>query len=269
MARRKKSTRKQGHSTRKSATDVGKRVLNLLPDPPDPRDYSARSFGLFGAPSLPNAVDYSAQTLAVGNQGTTGSCVGWATSYLRAWLQRESTGSNTRYSARFIWFAAREIDPWPLNIMFENAGTKIRDAFKVMKTHGAAPNRLWPFARQLPDPLREDLIRREALRNRIGAYYPLHSNADRRHNLARVGPFVIGVPVFSNWSTIGSDGVIPNPGGRQVGGHALLVVGYDDSRQLFKVQNSWSPSWGQRGYGYVSYQWMEDHSWVSWAADRL
>lgn len=269
MTARKKRTRKKSTATRKTSADFGRRVFNVVPDPLDPRDYSARSFGLFGSPTLPNRVDHSSKTPTVGDQAQTGSCVGWATSYLRAWLQRESTGRSTRYSARFIWIAAKEIDPWPLNVMFDGAGTKIRDAFKIMKTHGAAPDRLWPFASQLPDPRREAVIKREALRHRIGAYYPLENNNERRQNLAEVGPFVVGVPVFQNWSRIGSDGVIPNPGGRQRGGHAILVVGYDDTRERFKIQNSWTTSWGNRGYGYIPYQWMADYSWTSWAADRL
>ena len=231
---------------------IGRRVYNVMPDPIDPRDFTARSFGLFGAPRLPNRVDYSRETLPVGDQKTTGSCVGWATSYPRAWLQRKDTGSSVRYSVRFIWIAAKEIDPWPLNIMFDGAGTKIRDAFKVMKTHGATPDRLWPFARQLPHPSNETRIKRDALRNRIGEYYALTNNDERRQNLAKVGPFVVGVPVFSNWSRIGSDGVVPPPGGTQRGGHALLVVGYDDTRRRYKVQNSWAPRWGERGYGYIS-----------------
>lgn len=247
------------------------RVYNIVPDPIDPRDYSARSFGIFGRPTLPKRVDYSRQTLPVGDQGRTGSCVGWATSYLRAWLQRQSTGKSVRYSARFIWIAAKEIDPWPLNVMFDGAGTKIRDAFKIMKTHGAARDRLWPFSRTLPDSRNEQSIRQDALRHRIGSYYSLdNKNTDElRQTLAKVGPFVVGVPVFSNWNRIGSDGVIPDPRGAQVGGHAILVVGYDDAKKRFKIQNSWRRSWGDRGYGYISYSWMENFAWSSWAAARL
>lgn len=245
------------------------RVFNVVPDPIDPRDYSARSFGIFGQPALASRVDYSRETLSVGDQARTGSCVGWATSYLRAWLQRQSTGTSVRYSARFVWIAAKEIDPWPLNVMFDGAGTKIRDAFKIMKTHGLARDRLWPFSRSLPDPRNEQLIKQDALRHRIGSFYALNNNDDRRQTLAKVGPFVIGVPVFANWSTIGSDGVVPDPRGAQRGGHAILVVGYDDVRKRFKIQNSWTTSWGDRGYGYISYSWMENYTWSSWAAARL
>jgi C1A family cysteine protease len=66
------------------------------------------------------------------------------------------------------------------------------------------------------------------MKNRIGIYYSLQTNAERRIHLAKEGPFVAGVPVYSNWSTIDASGVVPNPGGVFRGGHALLVVGYDD-----------------------------------------
>lgn len=37
------------------------------------------------------------------------------------------------------------------------------------------------------------------------------------------------------------------------GGHAVLGVGYDDGKQLLKFRNSWGPSWGEQGYGYLPY----------------
>lgn len=37
------------------------------------------------------------------------------------------------------------------------------------------------------------------------------------------------------------------------GKHAMVIVGYDDARQAFLVQNSWGTDWGQRGYCWVAY----------------
>lgn len=36
-------------------------------------------------------------------------------------------------------------------------------------------------------------------------------------------------------------------------GHAFVVVGYDDSRELFRVKNSWGTAWADGGYAWVSY----------------
>jgi len=34
------------------------------------------------------------------------------------------------------------------------------------------------------------------------------------------------------------------------GGHAIVVVGYDDNRGAFKIINSWGTNWGNEGNGY-------------------
>jgi len=41
--------------------------------------------------------------------------------------------------------------------------------------------------------------------------------------------------------------------GPKQGGHAMCIVGYDDSLQAFKVRNSWGPNWGDAGHVWISY----------------
>lgn len=36
------------------------------------------------------------------------------------------------------------------------------------------------------------------------------------------------------------------------GGHAVLLVGYDEERKIFVFKNSWGPAWGKNGYGFAS-----------------
>lgn len=36
-------------------------------------------------------------------------------------------------------------------------------------------------------------------------------------------------------------------------GHAIALIGYDDTRQAFMFVNSWGPFWGLNGYGWISY----------------
>ena len=44
---------------------------------------------------------------------------------------------------------------------------------------------------------------------------------------------------------------MPHPGEPSVGGHAVCMCGYDDSRRVFIVRNSWGASWGDSVRGGV------------------
>ena len=56
-------------------------------------------------------------------------------------------------------------------------------------------------------------------------------------------------------------------------GHAWSIIAYDDEKQLFKVINSWWPTWGDKWYFYLPYELIDkifskyciidkDNSWV-------
>ena len=47
------------------------------------------------------------------------------------------------------------------------------------------------------------------------------------------------------------------------GGHAVVAIGYDDNRKIgkdkgaIKIRNSWGTQWGQNGYGWLPYSYIE------------
>ena len=36
-------------------------------------------------------------------------------------------------------------------------------------------------------------------------------------------------------------------------GHAMVLIGYDDNKRAYKIQNSWGTDWGDNGYGWIGY----------------
>ncbi len=53
-------------------------------------------------------------------------------------------------------------------------------------------------------------------------------------------------------------GIFDFPNGDSIiGGHAICIVAYDDDTRLFKFVNSWGDSWGDKGYGYLPYSYLE------------
>ncbi|MEW6991230.1 C1 family peptidase [Colwelliaceae bacterium 6441] len=80
--------------------------------------------------------------------------------------------------------------------------------------------------------------------------------AELRLSLSKGLPVIFGMMVPKSFYSIGSDGVMtmPCPKEPRLGGHALLVVGFDDEKEVFIVRNSWGEEFGDKGYCYMPYE---------------
>jgi len=88
-----------------------------------------------------------------------------------------------------------------------------------------------------------------------------------RLSLATKGPVVLGIQVFKGMLKT-KTGIVPMPkkGERSLGGHAIAVCGYDDGRELVKFKNSWGLEWGDKGYGYLPYAYIEHYMMDAWSS---
>jgi sugar lactone lactonase YvrE len=69
-------------------------------------------------------------------------------------------------------------------------------------------------------------------------------------------PVVIGFRVYTIFFSLYDDGpnaVYDQISGDNEGGHAVVLVGYNDDTERFKAMNSWGSTWGDAGYFYLSY----------------
>ncbi|UYL09456.1 C1 family peptidase [Bdellovibrio sp. SKB1291214] len=66
------------------------------------------------------------------------------------------------------------------------------------------------------------------------------------------GPLVTTLTVYADFMAY-AGGVYKHTDGNYLGGHAISIVGYDDSKQAFIIRNSWGEEWGEKGFGYVAY----------------
>src|SRR3954454_3237789 len=94
-----------------------KRVLNVVPSRDTEFDWQlehADAAGLLAAaPAVPKSKDLRETWWKVGDQGATGSCVGWATAdSLLRWhfVKAGRIKSSETMSRRFIWMASKETD---------------------------------------------------------------------------------------------------------------------------------------------------------------
>jgi C1A family cysteine protease len=64
---------------------------------------------------------------------------------------------------------------------------------------------------------------------------------------------------------------MPKPNEEILGGHAVMAIGYDDSKQMFKIRNSWGTRWGQAGHFWMPYDFITDRDYADdfWTAHNF
>lgn len=77
----------------------------------------------------------------------------------------------------------------------------------------------------------------------------------------------VGLRVFDSlqtqtWVTRPSDKAIANDTPEY---HAMTLVGYDEDACSYIVRNSWGPQWGDDGYGYISFAYIDDSELCKYA----
>lgn len=180
------------------------------------------------------------------------------------YFQRRARGDTTAGSVHFVYKMARK-----LLYREGNVGCDLRTVFKAIVRFGIPPAYLCPDNPSCFDDEPEPFLYSYADRYRKLVYLRLDlSNTRGSETLQRMKsflnggfPFVLG---FSLPESMTSEPDIPwQPMHDAVrGGHALVAVGYDDQRirstkGALLVRNSWGPTWGNNGYGWLPYRYVE------------
>jgi len=249
-----------------------------IPDLPDRRDR------MFAAPAaqlraLPPSVDLTATCPPVYDQGALGSCTANA---IAGALQFDQTcspatprppndahGNGHGHGRRcpdtftpsrlFIYYNERVIE----GTVDEDSGATLRDGIKSVAKQGAPHEPLWPYviARFRTKPPTKAYS--DGRRHRALLYERIPRLLEQMQGCLAAGfPFVFGFSVYESFESrdVARTGVMPmpKPGEVQLGGHAVLAVGYDTGARRFLVRNSWGPGWGRQGYFTMPFDYALD-----------
>jgi C1A family cysteine protease len=73
-----------------------------------------------------------------------------------------------------------------------------------------------------------------------------------KNDLYAYGPLVTTMDVYTDFFSYKS-GIYSYTWGTYEGGHAVLIIGYDDTYQYFIAKNSWGNGWGEGGFFNIAY----------------
>jgi hypothetical protein len=264
VARPRKTTRRKPARRKRQP----KRILNVEPSPKTDEDWTFRTAQeadiLAAAPSIPASKDLRSSWWKVADQGTTGSCVGWATadSVLRWHYVKNGRIAQTELlSPRFIWMASKETDPFNTRptTFIEAEGTSLKAALDVARKFGVVRDRILPFRTGRLYGGQASTFYAVAAQLKILAYFNLGTNQTNwRIWLATRGPILTRLNVDDAWYAATDDaGDLDEYRSETArGGHAVAIVGYRPGR--FIVRNSWGTGWGDGGFAYASLAYAED-----------
>ena len=226
---------------------------------------------------LPTHVDLSPDMPPPGNQGAIGSCVGWAIGYsLKSYHEKTERGydylSGNQLDYRHIMSPSYIYN----QIYIEDCmkGSYFVDALEIIKNQGISTWDSFPYEDRNCETQPGSSVISEAGNHKIANYYRINHKkvADLKSYLFDGIPIIIGIPVDEGFSR-----AIPEENentyiwkstvGNIRGNHAMTVVGYDDSKNAFKVMNSWGDTWANGGFAWIDYDYFTSNVYVAFITE--
>ncbi|WP_048507900.1 C1 family peptidase [Chryseobacterium angstadtii] len=197
--------------------------------------------------TLPSS--YIIPSSAVGNQGSEGSCVAWATAYAAASsLELNFKGVTQSRSPEYVYNQ--------IKVGTCAQGAYVTSGLNLIKNQGVCSWSEMPYTDAGCSTQPNTAQKNAASTHKFTNWGTVNKTdiAGVKNLLSMNLPIIIAVTVDDSFYNMGNTGWIWKAhSGTNYGGHAICVVGYDDSKQAFKVQNSWGPSWGSSGHFWIDY----------------
>lgn len=223
------------------------------PKPED--DTPPETFGLSPAPqsSLANVSpfgtalylgtmpsSFSLQMPAVGNQGREGSCVAWAVAYAAHSYQmpNQPTNNNVIRSPEYVYNQIKVAGCESGSFFVNTAGYK--GALNLLKDEGVCSWNDMPYTDASCNTLPNSIQRQKAQEGKIKNFSVVsnYATANLKSILLNNNPIIIGARLDDGFMRANSSFIWKNSSGGFVGNHAMVVCGYDDSKNAFRIINS-------------------------------
>jgi C1A family cysteine protease len=187
-----------------------------------------------------------------GNQGSEGSCCAWAAASVRTIEQYYRTNATSYSYATNIFspeFIFNQIEAG------DCAASAMSEAMSLMVSKGVCTWQTMPYSSINGCSLMPTSSQyAEAANYKLPSFSIIWGTDTTaiKTAIATKHPLATIVVIDDNFDNAGP-GYIWSSWGTKYIGHALTIVGYDDSKHAFKAMNSWGTNWGDGGFVWIDY----------------
>jgi C1A family cysteine protease len=233
-----------------------------------PSDFDARDYPyILSNIPLRESIDLRHFDNRIDDQYDLGSCS--ANALVNAYemlLKIDYPNSFIDLSRLFLYYNTRSVE----GTVDVDSGAFLRDAIYAVKKYGLCDESLWPYRidkfKQKPSIECYTDAEKRNIKN-----YRLISNIDQMMDaLNNDLPVIFGMAVYEGFVYVDSLNPvvrIPHSNEHSIGGHAMVLVGYDKATERFIAKNSFGKDWGDKGYCYIPFEYARNELYDSWVFD--
>ena len=213
------------------------------------------------ATTVPSSYDLTSKVPLPQTQGGLSSCVSWAVTYAalsarevdkRGWTPRHERHTfSPSYSYNSI-------------VKGSNEGTTIPGTFSFLYYNGASTVKYFPISTTDCSTQPNETQKAAAALYKGNEWLWRSGVNNFKEQISKGKVIVINIythPDFRNLSQSNPIFDVALSSSSGLGRHAIALIGYDDSmgtNGAFKFINSWGTNWGLNGYGWMSYDLMDN-----------
>lgn len=200
-------------------------------------------------------IDLSKSFTAVKNQGEKGACSAFALVSILEYILKKNSKSEPDLSEEFVYYNVRKNK----GTVGEDSGSSLMEVLKSLSEDGVCHEKLCKYEEQDLDNEPSAEAYEDAKKLRVVKALDVDAK-DIRSAISEGYPVAISLNIFDSFTPV--EGFVPMPTADDItgemGSHAMVIVGYDNDTRFYRVRNSWGRSFGDKGYCYIPYSYIEN-----------
>jgi C1A family cysteine protease len=166
-------------------------------------------------------------------------------------------------SRLFIYYNSRLVD----GTLNEDSGAYLRDTIKSTKKYGICSEALWPYNTEKFTVEPPAYCYEDAKSRNIANYHKIDSLDGIIDALNNNKPVVFGMLTYRSFDDLSKYNSIvsmPEPNEEETGAHAMCFMGYDQNKKLLLAKNSFGTEWGDNGYCWIPFGYVDEYIYDIW-----